>query len=273
MRGAASRHEEDTVFDVTQVAEAIAAAKNPDGAWHAVSNHLKAQGLHRTALHTHLPLAADNPFGDPGTGRAFGHVWDAEHDRKLRAYSGDVRRAGEPDLWGLRPTLKFLAMSRSPLFVDHRDVLSRPTETVFKPICRSMIENLGQYQGLALPLKNPATGAAAILSAWGDENRGDFSAFVRANMHTLHLLGHYFMGIAGLKWPGFGRDVVEPRLSDRERQVLSLLARGLTVAAVADTVRISDRSVTEYMLRARRKLGAGSKAQAIARAVYLGLIE
>ena len=109
------------MFDVTQVAEAIAAAKNPDGAWHAVSNHLKAQGLHRTALHTHLPLAADNPFGDPGTGRAFGHVWDAEHDRKLRAYSGDVRRAGEPDLWGLRPTLKFLAMSRSPLFVDHRN--------------------------------------------------------------------------------------------------------------------------------------------------------
>lgn len=261
------------MFDLSSLTETMTSAQTPDEAWQSLSGQLKAQGLHRTALHTRLPLSSRNPFGDERTGRVFGSVWDPAYDRRLTSYQGDIRHAKDPDLRHIRPTLKFLSFSRSPLFIDHREVVASRPETAFKPLCRLMIEHIGQYQAVAFPLRDPATGQAAILSAWGDEDRSDFSEYVKAHQQTLHLLGHYFMGMAGLKWPGFGAPPLTRDLSDRERQVLSLLAKGLTVAAVADVLRISDRSVTEYVLRSRQKLGVGSRTEAIARAAYLGLIE
>ncbi|MEW5422339.1 LuxR C-terminal-related transcriptional regulator [Amorphus sp. 3PC139-8] len=261
------------MFDVTDLADAVVQAARPDEAWLALSRQLEGHGLKRTALHTRLPLSAANPFGHADTGPVFGEAWDAAYDRRLRGYDGDLRRAQEADLRHMRPTLMFLSVSRAPLFIDHRKVVANRRETAFKPLCRTMIEEVGQYQAAAFPLLDPTTGEAAILSAWGDENRSDFSDFVLAHLQVLHLAGHFFMGMLGVKWPNYGNKVTSETLSDRERQVLSHLAKGMTTATVADHLEISDRSVTEYILRARHKLGARTRAEAIARATILGQID
>lgn len=61
-------------------------------------------------------------------------------------------------------------------------------------------------------------------------------------------------------------------LSDRERQVLRLLADGHTVRAIARTLDVSERAVGRRRASALAKLGARSTAQAIAVAYRTGAL-
>lgn len=63
-----------------------------------------------------------------------------------------------------------------------------------------------------------------------------------------------------------------PQLSDRERQVLDLLAEGLGVAAVSRHLFISDSTTKTHIARLYEKLGAANRAQAIMNAVKAGLL-
>ncbi len=262
------------MFDLSDLADSINNASNKDEAWGAFAEQLRRQGLGRTALHTSLPLNSPNPFSDKRAGPSFGRVWDEKHDRRLHDHTGDLREASDPLLFHMRPTLRFFSLSREPMFVDHRRILMSPNETAFKPLCRIMIEDMGQFQGLALPLRDPATGTATILSAWGDEDRNEFSEFIQAKLETLHLLGYYLVGMLETKWPQLFQSSPQRQdeLSDRERQVLACLACGMSTAQAADALYISDRSVNEYILRARKKLAARTRTEAVARATFLGMI-
>lgn len=62
-------------------------------------------------------------------------------------------------------------------------------------------------------------------------------------------------------------------LKDRERDVLAWAARGKTMAETADILGISESTVEEYVRGALRKLDAVTKAQAVAKAIYAGLID
>jgi len=63
-----------------------------------------------------------------------------------------------------------------------------------------------------------------------------------------------------------------PRLSDRERQVLELLAEGLGVTAIAARLYLSESTAKSHIGRIYDKLGAGNRAQALVTAMRLGLI-
>jgi DNA-binding NarL/FixJ family response regulator len=63
-----------------------------------------------------------------------------------------------------------------------------------------------------------------------------------------------------------------PRLSDRERQVLDLLADGLGVTAIAARLYLSESTAKSHIGRIYDKLGAGNRAQALVAAMRLGLI-
>lgn len=63
-----------------------------------------------------------------------------------------------------------------------------------------------------------------------------------------------------------------PQLSDRERQVLELLAEGLGVAAVSRSLFISESTTKTHITRLYEKLGAANRAQAIMNAVRADLI-
>ena len=67
--------------------------------------------------------------------------------------------------------------------------------------------------------------------------------------------------------------VTAPRLTERERAVLCLLATGATPSAIARTLGASENAVKQQTYRLRQKLGAGSTTQALAIAREQGLLE
>lgn len=63
-----------------------------------------------------------------------------------------------------------------------------------------------------------------------------------------------------------------PRLSDRERQVLGLLAEGRSNRAIAEHLSLSEATVKGHVSRVLEKLGASSRLEAVVRALDAGLI-
>jgi DNA-binding NarL/FixJ family response regulator len=62
-----------------------------------------------------------------------------------------------------------------------------------------------------------------------------------------------------------------PQLTEREREILDLVARGLTNAAIARTFVISDKTVRNHVSNVFAKLQVAGRAEAVARARDAGL--
>lgn len=63
-----------------------------------------------------------------------------------------------------------------------------------------------------------------------------------------------------------------PVLTDREREVLSLLAKGFTFEEIGNILKISPHTVTTHVRHIYRKLEVGSRSQAVYEAVHRGLL-
>lgn len=63
-----------------------------------------------------------------------------------------------------------------------------------------------------------------------------------------------------------------PQLTTREAEVLSLLARGLSVAAIGRSIYVSDSTAKTHIAKIYEKLGAANRADAIMKAVRSGLL-
>lgn len=77
------------------------------------------------------------------------------------------------------------------------------------------------------------------------------------------------LGEAMLRRRGAG---LTPRLSDRERQVLELLAEGLGVTAIAGKLYIGESTAKTHIAKIYEKLGAANRAQALVTAMRTGLL-
>ena len=62
------------------------------------------------------------------------------------------------------------------------------------------------------------------------------------------------------------------RLSEREHDVLVLLADGLTAAEIAPRLHLSESTVKSHVARIYQKLGASNRAQALVTAMRIGLL-
>lgn len=80
----------------------------------------------------------------------------------------------------------------------------------------------------------------------------------------------------GLTVPSLG-DVTEDKptivLTEREHEILQLVARGLTNKAIGFQMSISDRTVQGHLANVYEKLAVSSRTEAVTRAVSLGLID
>ena len=63
-----------------------------------------------------------------------------------------------------------------------------------------------------------------------------------------------------------------PQLTQREAEVLSLLARGFSVSAIARSIFVSDSTAKTHISKIYEKLGASNRADAIMKAVRSGLL-
>jgi DNA-binding NarL/FixJ family response regulator len=68
-------------------------------------------------------------------------------------------------------------------------------------------------------------------------------------------------------------DVERPHLSEREHEVLGLLAKGFRYQEIAELLEITGHTVTTHIRRIYRKLEVHSRSQAIYEAANLGLLE
>jgi DNA-binding NarL/FixJ family response regulator len=71
--------------------------------------------------------------------------------------------------------------------------------------------------------------------------------------------------------PGFGVPVDDP-LSERERQVLKLIEKGMSYEEVAQTMGISWHTVTSFLRRVYRKLQVNSRGEAVYEARQRGIL-
>ena len=65
---------------------------------------------------------------------------------------------------------------------------------------------------------------------------------------------------------------VGPQLTQREAEVLSLLARGFSVSAIGRSIFVSDSTAKTHISKIYEKLGASNRADAIMKAVRSGLL-
>ena len=83
------------------------------------------------------------------------------------------------------------------------------------------------------------------------------------------LAGKFILRPSGFKF-GAGED---GELSAREREILSLVAKGFSVPEIGELLHISEHTVTTHVRHIYRKLEVTSRSQAIYEAVNLGLID
>lgn len=77
-------------------------------------------------------------------------------------------------------------------------------------------------------------------------------------------------GGAFLRGSGAQRDSASSDITDRERDILRLMAAGLTNAAIADALHLSDKTVRNYVSSIFHKIGATSRVDAVVRARKAG---
>jgi two-component system response regulator DesR len=86
--------------------------------------------------------------------------------------------------------------------------------------------------------------------------------------------------VDALRMVGFGMtmfapkaDQPEPLLSEREREVLDLIAAGSTNKEIAERLYLSPHTVKEHTSAVYRKLRARNRAEAVQRAQRIGLLD
>ncbi|EAP75431.1 helix-turn-helix transcriptional regulator [Roseovarius nubinhibens] len=134
-------------------------------------------------------------------------------------------------------------------------------------------------QGFTIPAHGP-NGQLALLSITADRDDATWTDLTRANRFALilaaHALHHKIMSQPDA---GLGEDPDSaaatppaPRLSPRETDVITLLARGDSRGQIATKLAISEHTLRSYIETARHKLGAVNTPHAVARAIAMGMI-
>jgi pimeloyl-ACP methyl ester carboxylesterase/DNA-binding CsgD family transcriptional regulator len=139
-------------------------------------------------------------------------------------------------------------------------VIRAPTLVAHRREDRAIPYRLGRELAAAIP-------DARLVPLAGDDHfpwAGDSHALVRALRPALAPLSALPRAPAD--------ESAAPLLSRREREVLALLARGLSDREVAEQLVVSHHTVHRHVANIRNKLGCRSRAAAVAEAARLGLL-
>ena len=115
-----------------------------------------------------------------------------------------------------------------------------------------------------------AAGAGAYLSKDEADMRGLCEAILAVSRGQMVISSSVQTGIA--RDIRRQRTAPSPQLTDREREVLSLAAEGLTAAAAAQRLELSTATVKTHLHHVYKKLGVSGRAAAVAEAMRRGLV-
>ncbi len=133
---------------------------------------------------------------------------------------------------------------------------------------------LSRDEWKAALLAGGLTGQAALKHSDGTEVSVQWAGSTEIVTGRFHVL---FVALSTSRWgPRFRRELpVEAApnaLTDREREVVSLVAMGATGPEIADELHISHDTVRSHVRNAMTKLGARSRAHLVAKALTAGFI-
>jgi len=205
-----------------------------------------------------------------------------EYDLDFAAYAGMNPTAGTvhgfvnyPEEWQTRyvnqgfhhrdPTL--LTASRSIAPVDWQRLRN---EAAFETIFRAAHDFHISGQGLTIPVRGPFgnVGLFSVTRKCSDREWKLLKGHILGNLQTtaVHLHDHV------MKTNLLTHKLMHPSLSSRETEILQWVAAGKSQQDVADILSISNRTVEVHLRSSRSKLSALTTAQAVGRAIGLGLI-
>ncbi len=150
---------------------------------------------------------------------------------------------------------------------DHADVLTREEQRFIREAGET-----GLISGIASPVRLQGPGHFGGWNLGTGMKRAPFEKHLAVHCDRLQLMG--FIAHETLqkmtRWRS-GEDVSE-RLSERERECLLWLARGLRIREIADRLGIASVTVDLHLRRVRAKLRAATREEALAKAILSGEI-
>jgi len=161
-----------------------------------------------------------------------------------------------------------LQAARSILPVDW-DRLSVPEGTPQLLFREALDFGIGR-KGLTVPIRG-ARGDLAVFTVVSALPDHEWQSLKLAQTRDIQLIGNYVHHrVLALCCDD---DEAPIQLSRRERECLQWAAAGATIAGTAERLHVSERAVRGYLDSARHKLSSLTKAQAVARAIALGIVE
>ncbi len=121
--------------------------------------------------------------------------------------------------------------------------------------------------GFSIPVQSKH-GHRALVSISFSRSKKEWMTFITTTQHTLIQVANRIHGRVMVEV--FGED--RPHLTMRELECLSWVARGKEATDIAIILNISSHTVRDYLKSARYKLDCVTSAQAVSKAVKLGLL-
>lgn len=163
------------------------------------------------------------------------------------------------------------ALQRTAPFA-YDEIFSQPTNNLRQI---EMEERFGYRSGLVIPIHGPDT-SFALLSAAAEGPKDQIRQFTAETIAKTQFAAVVFnQQVQSLPLPKTppALDVPPPELSDRQLNCLTWCAAGKTNWEIGQMLGVSERTAKKHVESAMHKLAAKTRAQAVARALELGLIK
>lgn len=189
------------------------------------------------------------------------------------SFSAEFQHAyAEEGLGQIDPFLLFSCDTQTAKKIVTRDLSSFPgAHPQHKTFLEHAAEN-GAINNLGIPVRTSESDNE-VFGGWIFSNSEPEELFEKLHddhgttMHLAAVLAYERMVVLGL-----GNMGADHLLSERERECLIWLCAGLRVSMIAERLSLSESAVRLYITNARRKFGARTREQAIARAIFSGEI-
>lgn len=144
------------------------------------------------------------------------------------------------------------------------------SEAMFQTIFRAARDFGIAEQGVTIPVRGPFgdIGLFSVTRDCGDREWAQLKAKVLSELQSAAVRLHDCV----VQSHALTRQLTHPSLSAREVEILQWVAAGKSQQDIADILSISNRTVEVHLRSSRTKLGALTTAQAVGRAIGLGLV-
>ena len=146
-------------------------------------------------------------------------------------------------------------------------------------LIRAVRERFPSHAVLAMGANADATSISRALfvgaDGFVDKNVGPvefLQAIRRSAEHEMVLAGPAPSSVGEIAEGIERRRELDVRLTQREREVLTIAAQGLTARQIAERLGVKERTITTHLARIYGKLGVGSRLAAIRTATLSGLV-